>query len=82
MQVENLVNEVLLKHKQSIPMRDYDSINNYLTHGEWGLAFELLCAVFEQDKIGITLADYEKLVTLGTYFEYESMLWERFRIVD
>ncbi|HEL2218063.1 TPA: MafI family immunity protein [Streptococcus suis] len=81
LQCEALISEVVLEYKVSIPPADYNTINNYLAHGEWGLAFELLCTVLEQDEIGITSVNYEKLVELGTYFEYDSILWDGIQIV-
>lgn len=75
MQVEYKIQKILSRYETEFPSVDYDTILLFLKHGEWGIAFEHLCTVLEQDKITITSEDYIDIVGLGEYFEYPSILW-------
>lgn len=54
-------------------------LEKYLEHDEWGLVFEELCTICQEEGMVLTVADWECLAGLGTYFEEDKTLWERIR---
>ena len=63
-----------------LPKIDIDSITEYLEHGEWGIAFELLCSAIEFDKIEITHLIYLEIKEMGEHMHMDEDLWEVFGI--
>lgn len=64
----------------NLPTKDIESITEYLEHGEWGIAFEVLCSAIEYDKIPILIVHYTEIEQIGKYMEMDKELWEVFKI--
>lgn len=66
--------------KLKLPTKDIDTITEYLEHGEWGIAFEVLCSAIEYDKILISHDEYVQIKAIGEYMGMDKELWEVFEI--
>jgi len=63
-----------------LPIRDIETIEEYLEHCEWGIAFEVLCSAIECDKIAISHNDYIQIKEIGEYMGMDKDLWEVFQV--
>lgn len=68
-----------LIHDYPLPTVDLMKLELYLEHDEWGLVFEELCTICQEEGMVLTVADWECLSGLGTYFEEDKTMWERIR---
>jgi hypothetical protein len=58
------------------PEKDTDEIDFYLDHDEWGLAYEVLCAVIGIEKIHISQKDYDVIKHLGEIMKMDEWFWK------
>ena len=58
-----------------MPQQDVDSMIELLDHGEWGVAFEILCSTLVQEKIPIDTAMFRKIEHIGRQMNFEEILW-------
>ena len=63
--------ERLLLLINEIPEQDRETINEYLEHDEWGIAYEHLCATILDEKIVINRFILRELFELGEIMELE-----------
>lgn len=63
-----------------LPNKDIETIEEYLEHAEWGIAFEVLCSAIEYDKITISHKDYIQIKEIGEYMGMDKDLWEVFEV--
>lgn len=74
-------NKILgIAKKLELPSKDIKTIEEYLEHGEWGIAFEVLCSAIEYDKIVIRHNDYIQIKEVGEYMGMDKDLWEVFKV--
>lgn len=64
-----------MSHQFKIKKKDKEDIDEYLSHNEWGLAFEVLCASLKENKLKISQEDYEIINMLGNQMELDCKLW-------
>ena len=67
---------LILAKKLKLPEDDIETIAEYLEHGEWGIAYEVLCSAIEQDKIVITHQIYLQIKAMGEYMRMDEDLWK------
>lgn len=65
----------LLKKIRNMPEKDEKDILELLKNSEWGVAFEILCSVIEQDKITISQELFIEIDEIGTYMELDNSFW-------
>lgn len=73
MEIQEKITE--LTNGLHITTKDKKDIDEYINHGEWGLAFEALCVAIEGDRINISQNDYKTIRTLGSQMEMDHELW-------
>ena len=71
----NYDNILTIALKNRLPSSDIESISEYLEHNEWGIAFEVLCSAIDNDKINITLGDFEEIKLIGKSMKMDEGLW-------
>lgn len=71
----NYDNIMTIALKNKLSKSDMESISEYLEHNEWGIAFEVLCSAIENDKISITLSDFEEIKLIGKGMNMDEGLW-------
>jgi hypothetical protein len=71
---------LIIANKLKLPKKDIETITEYLEHGEWGIAFEVLCSAIEYDKISISHDDYIRIKAIGEYMGMDKELWEVFKV--
>lgn len=74
--LEARLREILNADLPDVAASDRGDIQEYIDHGEYGLAFELLCAVLKDVQNPISLAVYEALVQAGVTMGLDSKQWE------
>lgn len=65
----------MIGYIHDIPQQDRDAMTELLDHGEWGVAFEILCSVLVQERIPIDTATFRKINHIGQLMNYEDTLW-------
>ncbi|HBQ26807.1 MAG TPA: hypothetical protein DD791_10480 [Syntrophomonas sp.] len=63
-----------------MPNKDIETIEEYLEHGEWGIAFEVLRSAIESDKTTISHNDYIQIKEIGKYMGMDKDLREVFEV--
>lgn len=64
-----------MSYQFKIGKKDRENIDEYLDHNEWGLAFEVLCAVIQESNIKISQENYEIINMIGNQMELDHKLW-------
>lgn len=75
--------EYILKIVETIPeleKSDKDEIYEMLEHDEWGVAFEIICSVLEQEHIIINKRTYLLIGQLGKQMDMPNSLWKNLSI--
>lgn len=62
-----------------IMSKDKKDIDEFIDHNEWGLAFEVLCATIERDKIKISQKSYEIIDILGRQMKMDNKVWSNLK---
>lgn len=72
-----IVNEIkrLLDSINGIPIDDFNEINEFLEHDEWGLALEILCVVIKKENITISLEQFKEIEIIGKEMKMDDELW-------
>jgi len=76
-EIEKALHRLLNEIKTGFDKKDYDQIDEFITHGEYGLGLELLCGCIEGYKIRIEKRYYDEVERLGNAMEMESSDWQR-----
>lgn len=63
--IEDKLLELLNEISNKLLSSDAAEIQEYIEHREWGLAFETLCILLEEDEIRISIEFYNKLSQCG-----------------
>ncbi|MCK4261372.1 MAG: MafI family immunity protein [Halanaerobiales bacterium] len=74
MNIENIILEIL-GQINGFPQKDTNDVLELIEHNEWGVAFEIICSVIEQERLNIKHSVYDKIVEIGTEMELSSCLW-------
>ncbi len=69
----------LLRTINGISLDDINEIIEFLEHDEWGVAFEILCTVIEQENIIITIYQYQEIEDIGNKMNMDSNLWNEIK---
>lgn len=69
----------LLRTINGISLDDINEIIEFLDHDEWGVAFEILCTVIEQENIIITIFQYQEIVDIGNKMNMDCNLWNELK---
>jgi len=75
MNISDMINNIA-KGIQGIPEKDIANILEYIENNEWGIAYETLCSVIEQEKLIITREEYDIIKKLGLLMKMDSYYWE------
>lgn len=71
--------KILLRTINGISLDDINEIIEFLDHDEWGVAFEILCTVIEQENIIITIYQYQEIEDIGNKMNMECNLWNEIK---
>lgn len=73
---------IILNIAKSLKLSNNDivTIDEYLEHNEWGIAFEVLCSAIEYDRIDISHYDYIQIKEIGECMGMDKELWEVFEV--
>ena len=74
MDLQNRISALLSKLK-GFPKKDELDVLEFLEHDEWGVAFEVICSVIEQENLSIDGEQYKDIEEIGLYMEMEDDLW-------
>ena len=61
---------------KGVPQKDKADIFEYIENDEWGVAYETLCSVIEQEKLPITKEDYDAIKEVGLLMKMDACYWE------
>lgn len=78
MDIGNGIKKILVS-VNGIPNKDTHDILEFLEHGEWGVAFEVLCSVIEQENLSINAAQYNEIIDIGHDMDMDDTLWVRIK---
>ncbi|MBS0656365.1 MAG: MafI family immunity protein [Verrucomicrobia bacterium] len=72
---EEKMEELFKQTINNLPAEDVEEINDYITHGECGVAYDhLVSQLFEYD-ISISSETYELIAEFGKFMGYEESEW-------
>ncbi|MBF4695202.1 MafI family immunity protein [Fusibacter ferrireducens] len=74
MDVNKKIVELLPKLKD-FPEKDLKDIKGFLDHDEWGVAFEVICSVIDEDQLNIDDSIYSALDEIGRAMNMDDSLW-------
>ncbi|MDW7661855.1 MAG: MafI family immunity protein [Bacillota bacterium] len=66
---------IVLSKLEGFPDKDNRDVIELLENNEWGVAFEVICSVIEQDKLSIDIELYRDIEEIGNYMEMDDDLW-------
>jgi len=69
----------LLRTIIGISLDDINEIIEFLDHDEWGVAYEILCTVIEQENTIITIYQYQEIEDIGNKMNMDSNLWNEIK---
>lgn len=69
------LNNLLKEVEKELPQEDVENIKDYITHNEWGLAYETLCTQLYEYNIRISPNFYEKMVLFGSSIKIDPSYW-------
>jgi hypothetical protein len=76
MDIGNGIKKILISDNE-IPNKDTHDILEFLEHDEWGVAFEVLCSVIEQENLSINESQYNEIIDIGREMDMDDTLWVR-----
>lgn len=65
----------ILSSISGIPQKDILDILEFLENDEWGVAFEVLCSVIEQDNLSINAEQYQGIEEIGVKMDMDVTMW-------
>ena len=65
----------LLIGVNDFPLKDKRDVLEFLEHDEWGVAFEVMCSVIEQENLSIDNERYKDIEEIGIHMEMDEELW-------
>lgn len=72
----NMQRDILeLAQKYKFCENDVNEIIEYLEHDEWGLAYEILCCVLQENKIKVVKDDLNKIKQIGIKMGMDADYW-------
>lgn len=60
---------------EKLPSSDAINVKEFITHGEWGLAYEILCSQLYEYDVEVSLEYYQKIASLGELMEVTPSTW-------
>lgn len=78
---EDIINKISeLTEKLSLTADNKKEISDYISYNEYGLAFETLCSVIEQEGIHIDCNELKVIEKLGSVMKYDDTLWNKIKV--
>ncbi len=75
---ENIINEIYkLTEKLCTTDKDKEEIFDYINYNEYGIAFEVLRSIIEQENIKVSCDDFNIIEGLGAAMGFEEGLWNK-----
>jgi len=75
---EEIINKILeLVKKLCITVDDKEEIIDYINYNEYGIAFEVLCSIIEQENITVSCDDFKIIEKLGMTMNFDRRLWNK-----
>ena len=73
--VESTLTLLLNRLADRLSDADVQNIQDYLTHNEWGLSFEILCNILRRVGCHLSLEEYQLLTGMGKQMQIDSAYW-------
>ena len=75
--VEEKLNRVISHFALQLGDEGVTEVSDFISYGEYGEAFDLLCHILAQKRLPIPPDIYELLVGLGKQMELEASVWRQ-----
>ena len=77
--LEKKMYELFEKTKCSFSKYDIDEINDYINHGECGVAFYHICFQLYNYSVPISNKTYDLIEQIGKFLEYKESKWSHLK---
>ena len=74
-EIERVLFDLMILLEDYLPKNERDLINEFITHGECGLAFENITSCIYYYKVSLSRLDYKKIEQVGLRMNFPESLW-------